>query len=154
VVRTDDGQEFPAVLRGRVKRGGRASDRVVIGDRVEVTDQNDGTATIDSVLPRRHVIARRTLGGRKEKAVAANLDRLVVVMAARSPDPTPETVDRFLVTAEAAEIPAVLILNKLDLDGARAAAESLAAEYRAVGYTVGMVCPLWWGPRAWANPPS
>lgn len=137
-VRTEDDREFEATLRGRVKRSGRGSDRVVIGDHVLIVDQGDGTATIEEVLPRRHVVARRTLGGRKEKAVAANLDHLVVVMAARSPDPNLQTLDRFLVTAESAGIPAILVLNKVDLDGAMDVAREMAELYRGVGYEVAM----------------
>jgi ribosome biogenesis GTPase len=137
-VRTEDGREFEATLRGRVKRGGRGSDRVVIGDHVLVALQDDGSSTIEEVLPRQHVVARRTLGGRKEKAVAANLDHLVVVMAARSPDPNLQTLDRFLVTAESAGIPAILVLNKVDLEGASEVAEEMSALYREAGYEVAL----------------
>ena len=79
------------------------------------------------------------MGGRKEKAIAANLDRLVVVMAARSPDPNYANIDRFLVTAEAGGLQGVLVVNKMDLDGAPAVAAEIKDRYEAVGYPVSLV---------------
>jgi ribosome biogenesis GTPase len=138
-IRLESGEEVEAVLRGRLKRSSRAEDRVVIGDRVRVAVKDDGSATVEEVFPRRTIIARRTLGGRRPKVVAANLDRLLVVIAARSPDPNLRTVDRFLVTAEAGGLEGVLVINKLDLPGAEDAASRLAWMYEAVGYPVHQV---------------
>ena len=46
-VRLDSGEFFDASLRGRLKQEARTGDRVVIGDRVEVAAQADGSATIE-----------------------------------------------------------------------------------------------------------
>jgi ribosome biogenesis GTPase len=107
----------------------------VIGDRVRVEERGDAHA-IEEVEPRATQVARRGPGGRKAKVVAANLDRLVIVMAARSPDPLPESIDRLLVVAEADGLAGALVLNKLDLEGAREAALALAQIYRPAGYEV------------------
>ena len=138
LVRLDSGEEVEATLRGRLKRGGRGAERVVIGDRVRVRVGSSG-ATIEEIGARSSVIARRTMGGRREKAIAANLDRLVVVMAARSPDPTLATIDRFLVTAEAGGLLGVLVINKMDLEGARQVGRGLKERYEKVGYPVLLV---------------
>lgn len=138
-VRLSSGEVVEAILRGRVKREGRAGDRVVIGDQVRLEITPDGTGGVVEVLPRRTLVARRSYGGRREKVVAANLDRLIVVMAARSPDPNLETIDRFLVTAEAGGLEGVLVLNKVDVEGALPVAEELADTYRGVGYPVYLV---------------
>src|SRR5947208_16764549 len=91
-----DRGEVTAVLRGRLKR--RDDDRVVAGDVVELELQPDGPATISAVRPRRSVLARRAAGQRSPRAqlIAANVDQVVVVASARSPEPSPRMLDRFL----------------------------------------------------------
>jgi ribosome biogenesis GTPase len=74
--------------------------------------------------------------------VAANIDRLVVVQSLRSPDPRLEVIDRFLVLAEVDQIPALLVLNKTDLEGASDQADVLEAIYREVGYPVLRTSPV------------
>lgn len=127
-----------AVLRGRIKRETRTGDRVVIGDRVRAEPVADGWA-IEEVEPRAREIVRRGQGGHRAKVIAANVDRLVAVMAARAPDPQPEAIDRLLVIAEADELEGVLVLNKVDLPGARENAHELESLYREGGYTVHLV---------------
>jgi len=68
--------------------------------------------------------------------VAANVDRVLAVMSARDPDPSPGMVDRLLAVAEASGVHAVLVVNKVDLEGARGTAEGLARLYGGVGYRV------------------
>lgn len=138
-IRLADGSEVDAFLRGRVKREARAGDRVVVGDRVRVVRETQGDEdawTIEEVAPRRTRIVRRSGPGRKPKAVAANVDRLVVVVSLRSPDPKLEIVDRFLVLAEVDDVPLLVVLNKVDLPGAEEVADLLEALYAGVGYDV------------------
>jgi ribosome biogenesis GTPase len=134
----DGGRQAEAKLRGRLKqerRGGSASgDKVVIGDRVETLEADDGGLTIETILPRRNTIVRRGMGHRA-KVLAANVDRVFVVVAIE-PLPRPETIDRLLVVAEANEVPAVLLLNKMDLPEAQEIAAPLVQRYRAIGYPV------------------
>ena len=125
-----------ASLRGRLKRSGRVRDRVVIGDRVEVAKAHGGGYVIESVRPRRTILARRTAGGRLAKVVAANLDRLVVVASVADPPPTPGVIDRMLVMGESGGLGTSLVLNKVDLARGRAAAKELTGIYSAAGYPV------------------
>jgi ribosome biogenesis GTPase len=126
--------EVTAVLRGKIKR--RDDDRVVAGDVVELELHAADHATIAAVRPRRSVLARRAAGERSPRAqpIAANVDQVVVVASARSPEPSPRMLDRFLVIAAANRIPAVLVLNKLDLD--RSALDALENRYAPAGYQV------------------
>lgn len=135
VVRLDEGDLVEASLRGRLKQQKRTGDKVVIGDHVEVVAQGGGWS-VERVLERRSQLVRRSLGGRLTKVVAANVDRVLAVVAARDPDPSPSTVDRLLAVAEASGGHPVLVVNKVDLDGARGTAESLAGLYGGVGYRV------------------
>ncbi|HYL56008.1 MAG TPA: ribosome small subunit-dependent GTPase A [Gemmatimonadales bacterium] len=132
-VHTDTG-EVTAVLRGKLKH--RDDDRVVAGDVVELELQSDGRGTISGVRRRRSVLARRAAGERSPRAqpIAANVDQVVVVASARSPDPSPRFLDRFLVIAAANRIPAVIVLNKIDLD--RTALDRLLERYTPAGYQV------------------
>jgi ribosome biogenesis GTPase len=133
----DDGRRVDASLRGRLKLESRvrAQDRVVIGDRVEVGEGRGGETTIDALLPRRSTVIRRTGKAGKPKVLAANVDRLCAVVAVQ-PTPPMRLIDRLLVVAEANRIPPVLVLNKIDLPGARDVAASLTARYGEIGYRV------------------
>ena len=129
------GGEVTAVLRGKLKH--RDDDRVVAGDVVELELQGEGRATISGVRPRRSVLARRAAGERSPRAqpIAANVDQVVVVASARSPELSLRMLDRFLVIAAANRIPAVVVLNKVDLDGG-AAYEQARRRYDPAGYQV------------------
>ena len=134
-VRTGGGT-LEATLRGRLKRSGDVRDKVVIGDRVGVVETWGGGHVIESVQPRRTYLARRTMGGRVAKVVAANLDRLVVVASVADPPPAAGVIDRMLVMGEAGGMEACVVLNKVDLEGGRGVAGELAALYRFAGYPV------------------
>jgi ribosome biogenesis GTPase len=131
----EGGREAQATLRGRIKHAAAGADKVVIGDRVEVTEVEGGPITIEALLPRRSTMIRRGAGGRKAKVLAANVDRVFIVLAVE-PAPREELIDRLLVVAEANEVPAVLVLNKMDLPSAQPLAATLASRYRAIGYAV------------------
>lgn len=130
----DDGPVVEASIRGRLKKEERRGDRVVVGDRVLVHVAEDGTATVEEVEPRRTEICRRIATGRRRKVLAANVDLLVVVVAARDPEPSSERIDRLLVLAEANGVEGVVVVNKVDLPGAAEAAEELLGPYRHAGY--------------------
>ncbi len=126
------GGEVTAVLRGRIRRH---DDRALPGDRVTLEPSASGWA-IAAVEPRRNLLARREPGGRGERPVAANLDQAFVMTATRDPDPVPQLLDRLLVLAEANDIPAAVVVNKLDLDGG----PKLTARMERAGYEVFPVC--------------
>ena len=70
--------------------------------------------------------------------MAANLDRVVVVLSVVDPSFRPEIADRFLVLVESCGITPILVLNKMDLPGAPEAVSGPASLYRSIGY---QVCP-------------
>lgn len=132
-VELEDGRRVEASLRGRLKKDARRGDRVVIGDQVRLEEVED-TWVVEGRDERRSAFVRKGPGGRHPKVLVANLDRLFVVVAAREPDPHPEVLDRFLVAGEASGMTPRVVVNKVDLEGARAPAEELATLYREVGY--------------------
>jgi ribosome biogenesis GTPase len=133
-VARDDGSVVEASLRGRLKREARAGG-VVIGDRVEVVPSGDAWV-IESVDERTTTLVRRGRGGRAPKVLVANLDRIFVVVALRDPPPSTQLVDRLLALVESSGMHPVLVLNKVDLDGAEVEAERLTGLYEGIGYEV------------------
>ena len=132
-IRTDTGEALSASLRGRLKQG--ESEKLAVGDNVIVERGERGDAwTIVEILPRRAKLARRTPGGGVgERIVAANIDQVVVVFAIAEPEPHVRMLDRFLVIAEANELPSRVVVNKIELaDDARAR----FGHYEAIGYPV------------------
>lgn len=128
-VLTSDG-EVRAILRGKMKRD---MPKVVVGDRVQLDEEGEGGVRgIAGVSERTSLLARRVPEGRGHRPVAANVDQVLVITATKSPDPVPQLVDRLLVVAEANNIPAAVVLNKVDLDSGTA----LAERFTRAGYPV------------------
>ena len=125
-----------ASLRGRLKHSRTVHGKVVVGDRVGVVAAYGGGHVIESVQPRRTHLARRAMGGRVAKVVAANLDRLLVVASVADPPPRRSVIDRMLVMGDSGGMENCLVLNKVDLAPGRAEAAELTREYRAAGYAV------------------
>jgi ribosome biogenesis GTPase len=106
--------EATARLRGRLKRRRQSADIAVIGDVVEIDDEG----VIGKVEPRRTKFSRRQpgpSGAWKEDVLVANVDKVLVVFACAKPEPELRMLDRFLVVAEANEVDAVVVANKIDL---------------------------------------
>ncbi len=99
---------------------GKKSD-CVVGDRVRWQVSGD-EGVIEHVEPRRNLLFRRDEW--KTKSFAANLDQLLVIVAA---DPTfsESQLARALIAAESAGIPARIVLNKTDLPAIAAARQRL-----------------------------
>ena len=134
-LRLDDGAIVEAALRGRLKLERRTGDKVVIGDRVTAV-RRGADWVVDSVAERSSEVVRRGLGGRRAKVVAANVDRVFAVVAARDPDLSMALVDRLLVVAEASGLHPVLVVNKVDLEGGEGIAADVEAIYAPIGYSV------------------
>ena len=87
---------------------------------------------IVGVEPRTALLERRVPEGRGTRPVAANVDQVFVVTATVDPAPIPQLIDRLLVVAEANEIPAAVVVNKVDLDPGT----GLIERCRRAGYAV------------------
>jgi ribosome biogenesis GTPase len=140
-LRDPEGEIFKARIRGRLRlSGSRSTNPVVVGDRVECTVDEGGEVWIEAVMPRRNYIIRRSSNlSRESHIIASNLDGAIVVATLFSPATPTEFIDRFLVTCEAYRIPAVIVLNKIDLlraEGLGEAMEHFIETYRRAGYPV------------------
>ncbi len=110
---------------------------LVTGDRVVWREGSNGIGVIVANLPRRSLLSRPDVHLLQPKPVAANVDRIVVVIAPE-PQPFANLIDRYLVAADATGITPLLLLNKSDLlDPIRHAdIDPLLERYRRIGYTV------------------
>lgn len=124
-------------MRGRMKKESAESDLVAVGDRVRWSRAPDGSGVIEEVLPRKSALSRCPPPPRRpvEQVIVANPDQVLVVFAVRNPPPNPLMLDRYLVACEAAELPVVLIANKIDLCEGPEDQEVIAL-YRGIGYKV------------------
>lgn len=115
-------------------------DPIAIGDQVHFSDAMNGDGHITEVLPRRAKLTRRAPGTKPmEQIIVANADQVVAVTSAAQPAPNWHLLDRYLVGAEASEIPALVIITKMDLIQKAKAERKLNEaldEYRAIGYDI------------------
>jgi len=129
-----DGQEKvqPALMRGKLF-GERSNDKspVAVGDRVDLEETNLGFS-IEAVHPRRNLFSRRSAGGdTRRQPLAANVDQVVLVACFGTPPFSSLMTDRILVATSFADIPAFLVLNKVD-KAKRNKIEEIATTYREI----------------------
>ena len=132
-----------ARIKGNFRiKGIRTTNPVAVGDNVEITTPGpDGVAFITAIEPRRNYIIRRASNLSKEAhIIASNIDQACLIVSLAEPATSTTFIDRFLATAEAYRIPAVIVINKTDIleaetDG-RELIDAVAHLYRSIGYTV------------------
>jgi ribosome biogenesis GTPase len=113
---TEKGEVIQGRLAGKVRLDARKSTNpVVVGDWVDITIENND-ALITAIHPRKNYIIRKSLNLSKQTHIlAANLDQAILLVTLVAPRTSTGFIDRFLVTAEAYRIPAIIIFNKTDL---------------------------------------
>ena len=141
-VRLDDGSGIVnCKMRGVLRlKGMRCTNPVAVGDIVQVEDKGGDAPVVGAIEPRRNYIIRRASNLSKEfQIIAANLDQAVLVVTLTNPVTSTTFIDRFLATAEAYQVPAVLAFNKIDLlttEKLRQQLDDLQALYQSIGYPV------------------
>jgi ribosome biogenesis GTPase / thiamine phosphate phosphatase len=131
----DDGETTAALPRDLA---GRQQSDLAVGDDVLVERRSDGHR-VTAVLPRRTLLARADPHvPRRRRAIAANVDFVVVVVAAEAPPLHPRLIDRYLVAVEQSGARAALVVNKVDLLDFGRRHELLARlqPYRSLGIPV------------------
>jgi ribosome biogenesis GTPase len=114
------------------------ADLVAVGDRVWVSDVGEGEGQIEAVEPRSRSLSRLARQTEDtEQIILANPDQALFLFAVRDPAPHRRMLDRFLVLAESRGLPALVGVNKIDLDPPRgqvapSLARALFADYEPV----------------------
>ena len=130
-----DGEERPATIRGLLTEiDDGFINPVAVGDRVAVSADGAGAWAIESVAPRKTVLARADpfLAPRRQ-VIAANADSLLIVASWRAPDFWPELIDRYLIAAGQSGIEPIICVNKADLIDDPRACEDAIRVYRRMG---------------------
>ena len=140
-VRLDEsGEKVICRLKGNFRiKGIRTTNPVAVGDRVSVSIAADGGHYITAIMPRHNYIIRRASNLSKESHIlAANIDAAALVATLKNPTTSTTFIDRFLATAEAYSVKAILVLNKMDSWDAeeRELAEAIRYLYEDIGYEV------------------
>ena len=89
--------------RGKFKNKGIVP---TVGDLVEIEVLDDGDGVVNEILPRRNSFLRPPI---------ANVDCMVVVIAAADPEPNFTILDKFLVMAEGNRTDVVICVNKVEI---------------------------------------
>jgi ribosome biogenesis GTPase / thiamine phosphate phosphatase len=120
-------------LRGKLKQGKATGDIAAIGDHVTITLLPDGSGVVENVEERKRAIVRLDPRpqGVYQQVLLANADQAVFVFACANPNPKLRMLDRFLVITEKQNVPAVIIVNKVDLVENP---KQLFGMYEAIGY--------------------
>jgi ribosome biogenesis GTPase / thiamine phosphate phosphatase len=125
-------------VRGKMRLEGRnTTNPVAAGDHVLFDLESEEEGSIVEILPRKNYIIRKSVNLSKEaQIVAANLDLALLVVTITQPQTTAGFIDRFLVTAEAYNIPVHLIFHKIDQYNSDEMEEvdQMIATYERIGY--------------------
>jgi ribosome biogenesis GTPase len=140
-VRVGD-RTIPSRVRGKFRLTRQdVTNPVAVGDRVTLRyNEDDETGFITEIHERTNKLSRRAAGHRQgqEHVMVANVDRVWVVQSVRLPPLNPAFVDRLLVATAAYDLPAGIILNKMDLltDANRPEVMDFHLRYADLGYPV------------------
>jgi ribosome biogenesis GTPase / thiamine phosphate phosphatase len=140
LVRDAESKLHRARLRGKFKlKGMKVSNPLAVGDRVEFDVETTGedTAVIHKIEDRENYIIRQSTHKTAfSHIIAANLDQALLIVTLVSPRTSFGFIDRFLVTAEAYDIPTILVFNKTDLydEEMRDYQRQISHMYQQIGY--------------------
>ncbi|WP_273276468.1 ribosome small subunit-dependent GTPase A [Maribacter polysiphoniae] len=141
-VKSVDGDFYECRIKGKFRiKGIKSTNPVAVGDHVvfEVENADEETiGIITEIEDRKNYIVRKSVKLSKQThIIAANLDQVFLLVTLKNPKTYTIFIDRFLVTAEAYHIPAVLLFNKIDSydEDELLEVKYLAALYREIGYT-------------------
>lgn len=130
-------------LKGKIRlKGLKSTNPVAVGDKVEFDP--DSKTIIDSVKRKNYIIRRSNNLSKYTHIIAANIDLAIVVCSFKTPRTSQGFVDRFLLTCEAYDIPALILLNKIDLlnDEEKEQADAFLEMYEQIGYQTLKMCAI------------
>ncbi len=139
LVKTAASQIVECKLRGKFRMDGmKTTNPVAVGDSV-IFEMKDNIGLITGIEERRNCIIRKSTNLSKQKhIIAANIDLSVLIATIAFPRTSTGFMDRFLITAEAYNVPSAIVFNKYDLyDGVLSEVlNEYMKMYQAAGYTV------------------
>jgi ribosome biogenesis GTPase len=138
----EDGQVYNTRIKGVFKIDGLSSTNpVAVGDEVEIEVEGvaENTAIINTIYDRKNYMARASPHHRlHHHIIASNLDQALLFATLKDPRTSQGFIDRFLVSAEAYHIPAIVVFNKSDIYKAKELEKftELKDMYEQIGYRI------------------
>ena len=116
-VKTESGEVTECRARGVFRR---ENIKPFVGDSVEFSVEGK-LGYVEKILPRKNMLLRPSV---------ANIDAVVIVLAAKEPEPDTLLCDKIILSAEIAGIEPMICINKTDLRSA----DDLLTTYKNAGY--------------------
>ena len=116
-LRTEDGSTYQARIRGKFRIANiKHTNPIAVGDEVDFEIDKDDIAVITKIYDRKNYIIRKSVNlSKKTHIIASNIDLAFLVVTMSNPKTSFGFIDRFLITAEAYQIPVVILFNKIDV---------------------------------------
>jgi ribosome biogenesis GTPase len=117
-VKNEKGESFNARLKGKFKIDNISSTNpIAVGDKVTIENETDSESIVISEIHKRNNYINRVSPHNKNQQhiVASNLDQSLLFATIKEPKTSLGFIDRFLITAEAYHVPAIIVFNKIDL---------------------------------------
>ncbi len=115
-VKGDDGVIYQSQMRGKIRLDERSTTNpIAAGDNVDLEIDQDGIGNISFIHPRKNYIIRKSVNLSKEaQIIASNLDQALLIVTVTRPQTSSGFIDRFIATADAYQIPVVIVFHKMD----------------------------------------
>lgn len=140
-VKTDDGTIYKCRIKGKFRlKGIKSTNPIAVGDVVDFTAEdknNEETGVIHNIHDRMNYIIRKSVNlSKRIHIIASNIDQVFLLITLNNPPTFTSFIDRFLATAEAYNVKAVLLFNKVDTYNEEELLDIkyMAALYREIGY--------------------
>jgi len=140
-VKTDDGPVYKCRMKGKFRiKGIKSTNPIAVGDVVDFTVEdknNEQTGVIHTIHDRMNYIIRKSVNlSKRIHIIASNIDQVFLLITLNNPPTFTSFIDRFLATAEAYNVKAVLLFNKVDTYNEEELLDVkyMAALYREIGY--------------------
>ena len=140
-VRSEQGDFIECRMKGKFRiKGIKSTNPIAVGDIVDFElDQTSDTitGTIHHIHERKNYIVRKSVNlSHQMHIIASNVDQVFLLITINNPPTTTNFIDRFLVTAEAYGIEAILVFNKIDTFDELTINEQLYLQhiYQKIGY--------------------
>ncbi len=146
LVRKYDGQYVNCRMKGKIRLDGlKHTNPIAVGDMVQFEMENErAEGVIHKIEPRKNYIIRKSSNLSKQThIIASNVDQAILVASLVHPSTSLGFIDRFLLTAEAYHIPAIIIFNKSDLcgGGLKEILDDTISIYENIGYKC-VICSI------------
>ena len=138
-VRTKDDQIINCRIKGKFRLSGiKSTNPVTVGDIVDIEiEESNDNGIIYKIHDRKNYIIRKSVNLSKQThIIAANIDQAFLLVTLKEPQTFTSFIDRFLATAEAYSITAIILFNKIDIYDKELLEQKQQLEkvYRNIGY--------------------